>query len=299
MDPFPIIAAVVACVASCLFLVNGVFFFFLLPKQLQENNLKAKFRPIPNQYENIEQVQEALRTAGLRTSNLILGIDYSASNVYKGQLSFAGKSLHDVNEYPSQLNPYQQVISILGETLEPFDEDHMIPAYGFGDSTTTDRSVFSLFPDRSQVPFKEVLTRYSEITPKIQMAGPTNFAPMIREAIKICNVQRTYHILVIIADGEVTSKKETKAAIVEASNYPLSILLVGVGDGPWEMMKQFDNELPRRKFDNFQFVNFNDVLAHATRNFEPSFALHALMEIPAQYMLIRDLGLIGTPEKKV
>lgn len=36
--------------------------------------------------------------------------------------------------------------------------------------------------------------------------------------------------------------------ILMSSSYPLSIVLVGVGDGPWDDMKKFD----ARKFNNFQ-----------------------------------------------
>jgi hypothetical protein len=43
------------------------------------------------------------------------------------------------------------------------------------------------------------------------------------EAIRICQTQKSYHILVIIADGQVDSIKETANAIVEATNYPLYI----------------------------------------------------------------------------
>lgn len=44
------------------------------------------------------------------------------------------------------------------------------------------------------------------------------------------------------------------------STLPLSIVLVGVGDGPWDMMQEFDDNIPARAFDNFQVSFFFHIM---------------------------------------
>ena len=47
---------------------------------------------------------------------------------------------------------YLQIICILGETLEPLDDDGIIPTYGFGDNITKDKDIFPLKQGVSIIP---------------------------------------------------------------------------------------------------------------------------------------------------
>lgn len=106
--------------------------------------------------------------------------------------------------------------------LEAFDDDNIIPAFGFGDLTTKGDACFAFKPDNSGCQgFSEVLRRYNEITPTLKLSGPTNFAPVIKATIAAVKREGGYHILVIIADGQVTNEEATRNAIVEASNWPI------------------------------------------------------------------------------
>ncbi|KAK7399361.1 hypothetical protein VNO78_10543 [Psophocarpus tetragonolobus] len=269
-----------------------------------------KQRPtyIADNFSSLDQVVSALREAGLESSNLIIGIDFTKSNEWTGKHSFNHKSLHSIGNSP---NPYEQAISIIGRTLSSFDEDNLIPCFGFGDASTHDKNVFSFYPDdRYCHGFEEVLVRYREIVPHLKLAGPTSFAPVIDAAVDI--VERSngqYHVLVIIADGQVTRNSDTPLgkfsqqeqatinSIIAASHYPLSIILVGVGDGPWDEMQHFDDSITQRLFDNFQFVNFTKIMSEnkdASKK-EAAFALAALMEIPIQYRITQNLQVTNDP----
>ncbi|XP_057995475.1 E3 ubiquitin-protein ligase RGLG5 isoform X1 [Hevea brasiliensis] len=306
--------------------------------------LDRKYSKIDDNYNSLEQVTNALAQSGLESSNLIVGIDFTKSNEWTGARSFNRRSLHHIGD---DQNPYEQAISIIGKTLSSFDEDNLIPCFGFGDASTHDQEVFSFYPDESFCNgFEEVLRRYRELVPHLRLAGsnlnqsffflfvfffssvvlllidfsppsffpgPTSFAPIIEMAITIVEQSGgQYHVLVIIADGQVTrsvdtqygqlspQEKRTVEAIVKASEYPLSIILVGVGDGPWDMMKEFDDNIPARAFDNFQFVNFTEIMSKnmdRSRK-EAEFALAALMEIPSQYKATIELNLLGSTRGK-
>lgn len=281
------------------------------PPPESKRRLERKYSRIDDNYNTLDQVTDALARAGLESSNLIVGIDFTKSNEWTGARSFHRRSLHHIGDEP---NPYELAISIIGRTLSKFDEDNLIPCFGFGDASTHDQEVFSFFPDeRFCEGFEEVMSRYRELVPQLRLAGPTSFAPVIEMAITIVEQSGgQYHVLLIIADGQVTrsvdtgrgqlspQEKRTVDAIVKASEYPLSIILVGVGDGPWDMMREFDDNIPARAFDNFQFVNFTEIMS---KHMDPSrkeaeFALSSLMEIPSQYKATLELNILGASRGK-
>ena len=51
-----------------------------------------------------------------------------------------------------------------------------------------------------------------------------------------------YHILLIITDGVVSDIESTKSAIIEASQQPLSIVIVGVGNEDFSDMALLDSD---------------------------------------------------------
>ena len=136
------------------------------------------------------------------------------------------------------------------------------------------------------------------MTPTIALDGPTSFAPLIDEAARqaLAAEPGTFTLLVIITDGAVTEPGPSRDAIVAACRAPLGIIAVGVGDGPWDQMTEFDEHLPEREWDNFHVVLFHHLMTRLDGSLV-AFAAEALREVPAQYMTARKLGLLSARKR--
>ena len=251
------------------------------------------FEAFCDRFNTFEYVSEALVQAGFCSCDVIIGIDFTASNEWQGKRSFSKTNLHKT--HGSRIyNPYQKVLHILGKTLSFIGSEHLIHCYGFGDAIAQDHSVFSLNrgDNTSFTSYQEVIDAYTRTAKEVKLDGPTNFAPIIDKAVELCQRTGQYHVLIIIMDGQVSPhcEQQTVDAIVRASDYPLSIIAIGLGDGPFGTMFEYDDGLPSRKFDNLQFVNFHRTVTKSKH--EAAFALHALMELPDQYKAIQQLGYV-------
>ncbi|CAN4088675.1 unnamed protein product [Withania somnifera] len=232
--------------------------------------------------------------------NFMVAIDFTASN---GNARLPD-SLHYID--PSgRANAYQRAILDVGEVLQFYDSDKRFPAWGFG-ARPIDGPVSHCFNLNGSSTYCEVegiqgiMMAYTSALHNVSLAGPTLFGPVITSAAHIAsqsltNNERKYFVLLIITDGVITDLQETKDALVQAADLPLSILIVGVGGADFTEMEMLDADKGERLEsttgrvavrDIVQFVPLRDV-----QN-DISVVQSLLAELPSQlleYMRFRKI----------
>jgi len=258
-----------------------------------------------DEHKNLDSLQAAFQKNGLESCSLIVGIDFTRSNLSQGKNSFHGESLHALDT-PHGPNPYEVAMQVIGEALRPFDEDGLLPTFLFGDAETKHRSVRQIGEKKGCKGIDGVLQAYRQALRDASFSGPTSFAPLIDKAVSLVKESgNAMHTLLILADGQVSPVQDcdvaTRDAIVRAAGVPLSIVTIGLGDGPWADMVDFDNGLPQRDFDNFQFVEFTkfyELLSSGVKGdtlevARAAFAVCALQELPEQFKYCARKKLLG------
>jgi hypothetical protein len=224
--------------------------------------------------------------------NFTVGVDFTASN---GSPS-SPQSLHYMN--PQQPNHYIKAIQSVGEVIKDYDSDQMFPALGYGAKIPPHMEVSHAFAlnFNASNPFcpgvKGVLDAYTACVERVELYGPTNFAPIILHVAQFAaaaqreQAAKNYFVLLIITDGVISDMPETLRAIVYASSLPFSIIIVGVGSADFKAMDALDADSGLLKDDRgnmarrdiVQFVPFRDYEYGGTEGL----AKQVLAEVPDQ-----------------
>ena len=238
---------------------------------------------IKTQYTFLEYLKRGTHIA------LTIGIDFTGSN---GDVS-SYNSLHYIKN--NELNAYEKAIKACGDIIAYYNYEQLFPVYGFGARLTEFAQVSHCFPltgtDNPNIhTIDGVLQEYRKQIPHMMFLGPTKFSPLLKKfndrVIKEqANDKFLYHILMILTDGQIDDIKYTINELVKASFQPVSVIIIGIGSGPFGNMNVLDADTNPFYDSNgkkvarhlVQFVQFSKL-----QNNGMVLAEHILEEIPKQ-----------------
>lgn len=221
--------------------------------------------------------------------NVVIGVDFTLSNKPIDN----PESLHYI--YGSEPNAYERAIRSCGNILAYYDYDQQFPILGFGGipegAVVVEHSFplnynFTGSPNVGSV--NELVNVYKQALTRTRLYGPTNFSPLIKNTCKIARSAEVgkYFILMILTDGLITDMDETSEAIVEASNLPISIIIIGIGKEDFSNMDILDgDEIPLKSPISGKIVSRDIVQFVEFRKYETDsnkLAEAVLEEVPKQ-----------------
>ena len=216
------------------------------------------------------------------------GIDFSGENVNNYLKN------HYIQE--NTWNEYEKAIYLCGNILGYYDYDQKYPTFGIGAinkfiSSQNTPSFFNLNltnnPEIEKI--DNVINTYRKCIKQNQLIflATTNFAPLIRKVMSNINKNNPfeYHILLILTTGLIDDMQETIDTLVDASMLPLSVIIVGIGNGNFANMERLDGDKypltsskgKKRIRDIVQFVPFSKY-----QNDKEKLTMEVLAEIPRQ-----------------
>ncbi|CAL8071929.1 unnamed protein product [Calicophoron daubneyi] len=245
-------------------------------------------------YVKLEKVYSFLEyVQGGTELSCCIAIDFTASN---GSPQVPDTLHYSTINQPSQ---YAMALQAVGEVISDYDSDNLFPAFGFGACVPPDNVVSHCFPLNGHIdnPYCEgiqgAMAAYAHSLRTVKFHGPTNFAPIINTVASIARQAKPgsqYSILLILTDGIISDLPQTRAAIVNASSLPLSIIIVGVGPANFDEMEELDGDEIRLTSrgraavrDIVQFVPFRDFHdANSVTESKRQLSKAVLAEIPDQ-----------------
>lgn len=89
-----------------------------------------------------------------------------------------------------------------------------------------------------------MMDAYRESLKNVTLYGPTFFRPVLEKIISEIKLRvktlDVYHVILMLTDGCIHDMRETIDLIVEASELPLSVIIVGIGNADFKNMEILD-----------------------------------------------------------
>lgn len=273
--------------------------------------------PIPN-YKTFDELSNAMKSSGvLEDLNIMVFFDFTKSNEWTGEKTFYGEHLHALR---GNTNRYLDTIGSLKYFMQA-DLDQNIAVYTYGTRTSAQCAGYVQYHGvcKTVDEMKMWYSSYSQdpVT-KGDLYGPTTLQYIMAEAKRVVQITKHYHVVLILTDGCPDEKytEDDIRSIYDASHHPISVVIVGVGDGEYDTVNRVptfpfyegldddDEKLMRikkgtlkkihsttpRQFDNVQFINLESEILKGREMDESKqkeFYFKGFMEVPTQYRLIK------------
>ena len=244
---------------------------------------------------------------GLNITAMIC-VDFTVSN---GAIN-SPHGLHKICSGPDELNDYQKAIRSVLEILLDYDKDKQVHMYGFGAKPRfpklNESRASHFFPctgdykNTSAETIPQAFEIYDICRRNVEMSGPTFFEPLLEKAVGLARDgfdqdPKNYIILMILTDGVIHDIQESIDQLVEGSDTPLSVIIVGVGKENFKLMHQLDSDEHKlvnedgkqAERDICQFVNFNEFHDKPIGDFAEA----VLEELPHQVVSFMDMKHIS------
>ena len=193
--------------------------------------------------------------------------------------------------------------------LEPYNEDEFFYIYGFGFQFKENlNEVSNMFPitqdiDRPSVAMKNIKSTYSNFLDNIKFSKiKTNldliikqFNEKIKDDIDDYDI-REYNVLLLFANNDINNEKEFYNEIILSSDLPISVVIIGLGKGPFTKLenveKNFlnltDNNGNNAKRKNIKFISFKNL----GKNYQ-EIVKKSLVDIPDQmieFLILKNIN---------
>ena len=157
--------------------------------------------------------------------------------------------------------------------LSIYNKEDKYDVYGFGaDINKEFQECFNINrnDNPSIVGIENIISEYKKTVYNVEFSGGTYFAPIINTINNKLKDNKdknlNYQILLIISDGWIDDIDNTIDSIIESSKFPVSIIIIGIGDSVTNDMKKLNGESGKLVSSNgevlnkdiVQYVHFND-----------------------------------------